>query len=331
MATPPTHVMVPPSAVAHEVNGAVAPELRGVVDRTGYYWEMAALPARGMRALHAAILKDLGITLSTTGRGRDLATQWNGFGGGAARYRPCTVAEYNAAPNRGKQWPFNDYIYAAGLPAPGRDTVAKKLGITIPNSTYWTKIQLPGGGWPATAAVPGTSPHGLSCADDVCLPGAKALTTQVLNWLYTNETRFGFYHSAATNPADFENWHLQWGVGDTVPQAVLDYENQQNPGHPEPPPTKDDEMYLGIYYTNDGVGTILTGQCTKVGSTLQVSWVKTPAELDMLLANPDAIKFDGLEGRPQYGKGNFGACTIVGDVPPGWSGQFKQRVVTTAS
>src|SRR5262249_9022460 len=143
--------------------GSVERSLLDVVDRTELMWLMAALPARGMRAMHAAIKRDLGVTLFSTGRGRTLAQQWEIFGGEHARYTPCDVDQFNAdtaiSKERTKWWP----------PKARRVIAALLADVVIPEAEFWTKIALPNGLFPATAAVPGTSPHGWWCADDLAL------------------------------------------------------------------------------------------------------------------------------------------------------------------
>ena len=211
----------PPSIIAQQPNGAVDDTLLDVVDRKERIWKMATLPARGMRAMHAAIKQDLGITLSSTGRGRTLDGQWDIFGGAHARYRPCTLDEFIS--NKGqqneltKQWPAVD-----------RHAVADLLGVVIPESETWTKIEFTTGKvrFPATAAVPGTSPHGLWCADDLAVPDGPdadrnpdGLSDAVVDWLFTHEMDYGFAHSTKS-----EKWHVQWFVGDLVPPVVLAFE-----------------------------------------------------------------------------------------------------------
>ena len=213
----PIESTLPPSAVAKQPNGAVDEAFLDLVDdRTDVTFKMATLPARGMIAMHAAIKRDLGVTLSSTGRGRTLAGQWEIFGGTRKRYQPCSeetfVIHTNLKQGRTKRFPAAD-----------RAKVAALLGIEIPAEEFWTKIQNPNGTFPAMAAVPGRSPHGLWCADDLALPGNRNLTAQIVHWLFDNELAFGFSHSTKT-----ETWHVQWFVGDTVPQAVLEFE-QENP------------------------------------------------------------------------------------------------------
>lgn len=232
---------VPPSAIAGELNGYIPRHLLAQVDhRTADVWLMASLPARGMRALHAAIFARFGVRMTSTGRGRTLWGQWDIFGGPNARYEPCSWATYLITPSaRRKSWQPAD-----------RAAVARALNISIPDSTYWRKIKRPDGTYPATAAVPGTSDHGRWCADDMALPDDADADTypegindrpDILEWLYLNEHLYGFAHSLAS-----EIWHVHWINGDVVPPAVLAYEagavivppvvEKPDPTVPERPP-----------------------------------------------------------------------------------------------
>jgi hypothetical protein len=203
--------IVPPSAILGQPNGAVPEHLLGVVDRDSYIWKMAALPARGMRALHGDVYAKFGVWLSSTGRGRSFQTQYATF---LSRHRPITLAEYNKLPNSAnyrRYWPQAVSVYK--LP-----------------SNYWALIK-----GNAAAAVPGTSPHGMWCADDICLPGNVGIGARpdILQWLYVHEMDYGFAHSLTSEP-----WHLQWIAGDRVPTAVLFFENvTSQPGPVIPTPT----------------------------------------------------------------------------------------------
>jgi hypothetical protein len=212
MATMPIHnPIVPPSVLKNQPNGAVADSLLETVDREGYIWKLASLPARGMRALHGDVFSIFGVWLSSTGRGRSFNTQYSTF---MQRHRPISKAEFDSLPNSAnyrRYWP--DAVSKYGL-----------------SSVYWALNK-----GNAAAAVPGTSPHGMWCADDICLPGNVAISARpdILQWLYTHEMEYGFAHSLTSEP-----WHLQWIAGDTVPTAVLFYEQvTSQPGPVVPVPT----------------------------------------------------------------------------------------------
>lgn len=220
-----------PTAIKGQINGAVDASLLRYVqhNQTSLIYWMAELPARSMRAFHAAA-KAEGLNLTTSGRGRTLSMQWSIFGGSQARYKAVSLSEYNAAPpsNR-KFWGAVDYTSSGGQPAPGRASVAKTLGVTIPNSSYWIKVGPP---YPATSAVPGTSNHGFWCADDMAKvdpTGVKPylpFNSADLQILYRLGPLFGFHWETLK-----ENWHVHWTNGDQLTAATIAYEG----GAPVPP------------------------------------------------------------------------------------------------
>lgn len=284
MATMPIRPLVPPAAVKSQPNGSVDDSLLGVVDSPSKLYKLAKPADRAMRALHAAVKEKFNVQLTTTGRGRTLAIQWNSFGGAEARYKAVSASEWASTPaDRRKKWPLNDYTFnvdGSQLPAPGRASVARILGVTIPNSDYWVKIRQPNGAYPATSAVPGTSNHGFWCADDIALPDGPddntypdgiGIRADILNWLYENEVSFGFAHSLQSEP-----WHIQWIGGDNVTQRVLDYEagQQHTPTEPEQPPTtpQEDDMAIGVIELTDA-GAQFIGECTAAGGFLSVIWI----------------------------------------------------------
>lgn len=215
---------VAPSSLAGQPNGAVDSRLLAQVDqRTGLSWLMLTVVARSMRAMHVAA-KQAEFHLTSTGRGRTLAGQWDIFGGARKRYEPCTYAEYLVAKpfGRAKQWPDAE-----------RHLVARLLRITIPEARYWRKIKQANGGYLATAAVPGTSNHGWWGADDMAenIGGVlKPLSRGALQWLYDNAPSFGFRWELKS-----ETWHLVWFGGNSVTRRTLDIETPA-PDAPIPGP-----------------------------------------------------------------------------------------------
>lgn len=204
-----------PTAARAQPNGAMPAHLLAQVDeRTSPPFLMFWMVAQMMRAMHFAARVEAGIQLRTTGRYRTLYQQYVIFCGPNRRYEPCSYAQYVAAQafKRGKSWPAAD-----------RAAVAKLLGVFIPNSTYWRKIQQPSGGYPATAAVPGTSDHGDGGADDLAeeYDGDKpveGLRSSTLQWLYANARRFGFGWQLKSEP-----WHVASIAGDVMPAEVVRY------------------------------------------------------------------------------------------------------------
>lgn len=76
----------------------------------------------------------------------------------------------------------------------------------------------------AVAAVPGTSNHGWGLAVDCGEErdsdlAAEPLDSKTLQWLIDHEQTFGFSHELQSEP-----WHLHYFRGDSIPVAVLAYE-----------------------------------------------------------------------------------------------------------
>ena len=264
MTAMPIRATVKPSSLNGQANGSIAPHLLQMVDREALVWQMAEYPARGMRALHAAVKAEFGVQLSSTGRGRTFEQQYSLF---IQRHEPVSYAVYAKISSSGAKrriWPD-----------------ALKYGFS---SIYW---RLKAGY--AAAAVPGTSPHGWFCADDICLPGNIGITARpdILEWLYVNEMRYGFAHSLLSEP-----WHLQWFVGDAMPQAVLDYERSLLPPVVKPPvetpppvvvppvtvpPVAEGDFMLGIIQI-EGAAASFSGWTNAAGNFLTVSWIQTENE-----------------------------------------------------
>ena len=305
-----------PSVIAMQPNGAVDEALLEVVDRPGTIFKMASLPARGMRAMHAAINRDLGVTLTTTGRGRTLAQQWMIFGGAQARYRPCSPEEFSSTRALDRE-------LTKVFPAQDRAAVETLLpGVVIADNDHWTKIQFANGKFPATAAVPGTSPHGLWCADDLALPdGADTdsaldnLTDAVVDWLFTHELDFGFAHGTRS-----EKWHVQWFVGDTVPPAVLTFEESHPQARIElvPPEEADEE--------DDMVKAIKAADSDAIftASGIVASWVSDPVDYENAVRAGLAPPMDKVE---TVDRAIFGALRLVGQIPPGFTAADFQEVI----
>lgn len=202
---------IPPSVISHQPNGAVDVSLLERVDeKTGYIWLMASLPARGMRAMHAAIKAQFGVQMTSVGRGRTFQTQKDIF---EFRHNCVTQNTYQTTPSI--VGTSNKKIWPAAL----------QYG-----HPYIYFVLKPGF---ASAAVPGTSFHGMWCADDMALPDGPdadlspdsiGYRQDILGWMYTHEREYGFAHSLTSEP-----WHVQWIAGDTVPPAVAAYELGQTP------------------------------------------------------------------------------------------------------
>ena len=203
--TPPIVPVKLPSILKGQRNGDIDPALLAVVDSKALGRLMLANVADAIKALHAFAVS-FGIIFASTGRYRPLRQQYDMF---ITRYEPCTYPEYLVAKafKRSKQW----------LPV-NRALVATQLSVTVPDSTYWRKIQRPDGSYPASAAVPGTSNHGLAVADDLAEKvGGKlvSLRRTTREWLYEWAPLYGFALETTA-----ELWHWHWIMGDDTPPLL---------------------------------------------------------------------------------------------------------------
>lgn len=171
--------------------------------------------ARAFEACFALAIEMLGITIKDVGDFRDFQGQMDLFidkgPNTPGRYIPVSKAKYDAtSPAHRKVW-----------------AQAIQYGY---NSIYWIKNYDKFGYWPATAATPGSSNHGFGLAIDVAQEydsdaAADPITEVFVGWLCVYAPRFGIYASLTS-----EKWHWQYIRGDDIPQAVLDYENNNGNG-----------------------------------------------------------------------------------------------------
>lgn len=78
----------------------------------------------------------------------------------------------------------------------------------------------------AQAAKPGTSNHGWGLAVDFALRSGKVVipvSKPFVKWMCKNAEQFGWSAELQSEP-----WHWRAVHGDTIPQAVLDYEEKNN-------------------------------------------------------------------------------------------------------
>ncbi len=165
--------------------------------------------ARAFEACFDSAIKMLGIVIKDVGDFRPFQEQINLF---VDRYMPVAQAVYNSTPSEHKKlWPdASHYGYNGGI--------------------YWIKNYAKFGYWPATAATPGTSNHGVGLALDVAqeYDGDKdpdPITEVFVGWLCQFGSKFGIYAGNSS-----EKWHWQYVTGDDIPQTVLDYESQNGNG-----------------------------------------------------------------------------------------------------
>ncbi len=322
---PPKVDSKPPPDILKELNGAIPRSKLEVVDLDadmGDVWLLASKPARGMRAMHAAIRVELEVVLSSTGRGRTTMEQWTIFGGQQARYEPCTKAVFDtlihpADDKPRKQWMKRD-----------RDRVrALFADLDIPDEEFWAKKKRSNGTFPATAASPGTSPHGWWCADDLAIgpfPRMDTIThsSKVGQWLFAHETEFGFGHGLTS-----EAWHVQWFMGDVMPQAVLDFEAIHGRG-PGPVDTgtgrvgsrramkRKDDMPIAMKAKDAPAVFAVNG--------MVASWIPTREIFDQLLFVGLAPPIENIK---EVDRSFFRSLRLVGEMPPDFSPADFQQVV----
>jgi len=181
----------PPTTPVPILNGKIPDtQLKDVGDGRG---KMLALPAEAMGYLHIMMLQR-GYKITTTGRYRSYAQQVSLF-----LQRWSETRQYN-------------FI---------RNGVPQYVTTTWNGKTWYLKTGA------ARAAKPGTSPHGMGCADDVAelrlLPngtwGTFSLSNACLDVLIEVAPICGFKWQATTQ-TPVERWHLQWVMGDALPPAV---------------------------------------------------------------------------------------------------------------
>jgi hypothetical protein len=196
----------PIRALEGVANGHVPKSLLVPVGPSG---ELLAPAARAFKALQFQLLAyNLWLTYTFGGTYRSFARQRDLF---LSRYRPVSAALYFATPSsRRKRWHS-----------------AKAYGF---DSTYWVK-KLVDGKYPATAAAPGTSNHGLAIAIDVAYdsnpangvgPADAAYIKGHPAWPVFEQLVIDFGFSFEL---DSEPWHIRFCAGDAVPRRVLDVES----------------------------------------------------------------------------------------------------------
>ena len=198
MTTLPISPLVMPSTLRGRENGKLPPELLAEIGVPGALMEKTA--ARAFRAMLAEMRKG-GFDPRQVGHYRTFQQQLNLF---LSRYQEASQATYNGtAGAHRKVWqdaPRHGY-----------------------SSIYWVK-KLVNGRYPATASSPGNSNHGWALAVDLAEEydadsAPDPIRSQWVNWLVNNARRYGISAELQSEP-----WHWRYVAGDSIPQAVLDFE-----------------------------------------------------------------------------------------------------------
>jgi len=193
-----------PTELQNQSNGDLDPALLKPI---GTKTSMLATAADWYAVMQKEFLKDTGRVLSFTFGGgyRTWQQQYNLF---ISRYEKISYATYLVTPStRRKVWKAEQGVHKA----------------LNPSTSYWRKKvigTLPNGQprYPATAAVPGTSNHGLGLACDLAIgrpESATSLTAPDRAWLEANIHRFGFSYESTSEP-----WHIRYVVGDACPPYI---------------------------------------------------------------------------------------------------------------
>jgi peptidoglycan hydrolase-like protein with peptidoglycan-binding domain len=194
----PITPLVQPSTLRGQENGKLPSHLLTDIGVPGALMEKTA--ARAFRAMLAEMRKG-GFEPRQVGHYRTFNQQLNLF---TSRYQEASKETFASTPSANrKQW--ND---------------AGKYGF---KSIYWVKKFI-NGRYPATAATPGHSNHGLGLALDLAEEydtdsAPDPIRTQWVQWLVNNAKRFGISAELQSEP-----WHWRYVTGDAIPQAVLDFE-----------------------------------------------------------------------------------------------------------
>jgi hypothetical protein len=300
----PIAPVVLPSTLSGATNGRLTPDKLTQVGPSGWLERTAA---RSWRAL-AAVCTGQGLPLTYTygGTYRSFEQQLGLF---TSRYEECSYLTYKLTPSdRRKIW-----------------AEAVSNGYT---STYWRK-RLINGSYPASAAAPGHSNHGIGLAVDTAWdrdladgigPDDATSITSSPQWPLFQRLvpTFGFSWELQSEP-----WHIRYVAGDTIPIPTLEFE-QGVPPLPPPTPTMEDEMALVAYkFENDPTGAVMLSDGTECW------WVPSGAALDMAIWSRNAAKQPILcatFGTPVKGWNDIRplgfdvACAfgpLKGPVPPG--------------
>lgn len=198
MALPIVKVALP-LALIGQPNGKLAPSLLEPVGVGTARCERTA--ARSFRAMfcHA---RALGHDPRNVGGYRTFLQQVDLF---ESRYVSVDKATWDATPaSRRKVWPD-----------------AKSFGH---DSVYFVKRKLPNGQYPATAATPGTSNHGLGLALDIGEeldgdPAPENISPSFVAFLVTTGAAYGLSAESQSEP-----WHWRYFSGDRIPERTLMFE-----------------------------------------------------------------------------------------------------------
>lgn len=195
-----------PLALQNQTNGDLD---RGLLKPVGDRTVALAVVADWFKVMQDEFLKDRGRLLSFTYGGgyRTWDQQYNLF---TSRYEKVSWATYALTPKaRRKTWNAEVGFHKVLNPSKSYWRL-KIIGYTLSGSPRY----------PAMAAVPGTSNHGLGLAIDLAIGTPQ--TAQGVNaadraWLEANIHRFGFSYESLSEP-----WHVRYVIGDACPPHIFE-------------------------------------------------------------------------------------------------------------
>lgn len=238
--TLPISSMVLPSSLNGVENGKLPDHLLTTFGVGSARMEKTA--ARSMVAMLAE-MRAGGFNPRQVGHYRTFQEQLNLF---LSRYREASQSEWNSTlTQHRKQW--DD---------------ARKYGY---NSIYWVK-KLINGRYPATAATPGKSNHGLGLAVDIAEEydtdtAPDPIRSQWVQWLVNNAHRYGFSAELQSEP-----WHWRYVAGDRIPTATLAFE--KNGGQQPTTTTSNTGPALIFAYPGTPLRLGSTGDAVKLVQTV---------------------------------------------------------------
>lgn len=176
---------------------------------------MEKTAARSFIAMFAEARKAIGVNIKHVGDYRPYDQQLKLF---VSRYDPVSKITFDQTPrDRRKVW---DQALRNGY-----------------NSVYWVKKRI-NGGYPATAATPGSSNHGWGLALDIAEEydndtAPDPIRDKFVRWLIDNAGRYGISAELQSEP-----WHWRYVAGDTIPIATQLYERDGGVAPPAPAPAQ---------------------------------------------------------------------------------------------
>jgi LAS superfamily LD-carboxypeptidase LdcB len=250
-----------PSTLLGQANGKLEANLmKETTEVSGVLLEVTA--ARSFDALFAAA-KAAGFNPRGWGGYRSYDRQLNLF---LERYRECSETEYYLMPTEHRKY--------------WADAVTLGYG-----SPWWIKKKRPGGGFPATAATPGTSNHGWGLAVDIAEQldadsEYESISRGFVDWLVANASRFGISAELQSEP-----WHWRYVAGDSVPEATLQYEGFNGSSNVEVDMIvldyrKGTPGWVALVTTGTEVAHIVNGDADRVFTDAKV--VRVPVSKDSL-------------------------------------------------